>query len=162
MAEWKKVVVSGSDISQLNNDVNYLIQGQDGAYLTGSFTGSFTGDGSGLYNLPTQSFESNQIATGSVTGSVDVGSNSFTLVSESIALMNVRANGGFEHGLNVTASGDWSHAEGFGTIASGSYSHAEGNTTTASGYASHAEGLSTIASGSYSHAEGVSTPPQDD
>jgi hypothetical protein len=124
---------------------------------TGSFTGSFTGDGSGLYNLPTQSFESNQIATGSVTGSVDVGSNSFTLVSESIALMNVRANGGFENGLNVTASGAWSHAEGGSTTASGYSSHAEGASTTASGYSSHAEGIGTIASGSYSHAEGGST-----
>ena len=48
MATWKKVVVSGSAISQLNNDANYLVDGQAGAELTGSFTGSFTGDGSGL------------------------------------------------------------------------------------------------------------------
>ncbi len=48
MAEWKKVVVSGSNISQLNNDENYVINGQSGVYLTGSFTGSFAGDGSGL------------------------------------------------------------------------------------------------------------------
>jgi hypothetical protein len=48
MATWKKVVVSGSAISQLNNDANYLINGQAGAELTGSFTGSFKGDGSGL------------------------------------------------------------------------------------------------------------------
>ena len=25
MAEWKKIIVSGSDISQLNNDANYLV-----------------------------------------------------------------------------------------------------------------------------------------
>jgi hypothetical protein len=48
MATWKKVVVSGSAISQLNNDANYLINEQAGAELTGSFTGSFKGDGSGL------------------------------------------------------------------------------------------------------------------
>jgi hypothetical protein len=48
MATWKKVVVSGSAISQLNNDANYLINGQAAAELTGSFTGSFKGDGSGL------------------------------------------------------------------------------------------------------------------
>jgi hypothetical protein len=41
MATWKKVVVSGSAISQLNNDANYLVDGQAGAELTGSFTGSF-------------------------------------------------------------------------------------------------------------------------
>jgi hypothetical protein len=48
MATWKKVVVSGSAISQLNNDANYLVNGTASASLTGSFTGSFTGDGSGL------------------------------------------------------------------------------------------------------------------
>lgn len=47
MAEWKKVVVSGSDISQLNNDANYLASG-DTTTLSGSFSGSFFGDGSGL------------------------------------------------------------------------------------------------------------------
>jgi len=48
MATWKKVVVSGSAISALNNDANYLVDGQAGAALTGSFTGSFKGDGSNL------------------------------------------------------------------------------------------------------------------
>jgi hypothetical protein len=48
MATWKKVVVSGSAISQLNNDSNYLESNDSGAELTGSFTGSFIGDGSGL------------------------------------------------------------------------------------------------------------------
>ena len=52
MAEWKKVVVSGSDISQLNNDSNYLANGSSGTSLTGSFTGSFIGDGSNLTGLP--------------------------------------------------------------------------------------------------------------
>ena len=48
MATWKKVIVSGSDISQLNNDANYLVEGGSGASLSGSFSGSFQGDGSGL------------------------------------------------------------------------------------------------------------------
>jgi predicted nucleic acid-binding Zn-ribbon protein len=51
MAEWKKIIVSGSDISQLNNDANYLVDGQDGAILSGSFSGSFKGDGSGLTGI---------------------------------------------------------------------------------------------------------------
>lgn len=46
MAEWKKVIVSGSSISQLNNDANYLAEGQSNASLSGSFSGSFQGDGS--------------------------------------------------------------------------------------------------------------------
>ena len=45
---WKKLVVSGSNISQLNNDENYLKQNGTGAQLSGSFSGSFQGDGSGL------------------------------------------------------------------------------------------------------------------
>ena len=52
MATWKKVIVSGSDISQLSNDANYLVNAQSGATLTGSFTGSFAGDGSGLTGVP--------------------------------------------------------------------------------------------------------------
>ena len=58
---------------------------------------------------------------------------------------------------NTTASEHASHAEGFDTIASGRASHAEGYNTTASGNNSHAEGLDTIASGYASHAEGSGT-----
>lgn len=48
MATWKKIVVSGSAISQLNNDAGYLIADSNSVSLTGSFTGSFIGDGSSL------------------------------------------------------------------------------------------------------------------
>ena len=48
MASWKKVVVSGSAISQLNNDANYVAQNDSSVSLSGSFSGSFFGDGSGL------------------------------------------------------------------------------------------------------------------
>lgn len=48
MATWKKVITSGSDISQLNNDSQYLVSEDSGIILSGSFSGSFEGDGSGL------------------------------------------------------------------------------------------------------------------
>ena len=48
MASWKKVIVSGSDISQLNNDLNFAQEGIAGQNLSGSFSGSFQGDGSNL------------------------------------------------------------------------------------------------------------------
>lgn len=48
--------------------------------------------------------------------------------------------GSLANGLNVSASGSFSHAEGTETTASGAYSHAEGGNTTASGYLSHAAG----------------------
>ena len=65
--------------------------------------------------------------------------------------------GSHAEGAGTTATGQSSHAEGLNTISSGSYSHAEGNQTTALGYISHAEGYQTIASGDYSHAEGWQT-----
>jgi|TARA_B110000858_G_C17807683_1_gene478932 hypothetical protein len=44
MAQWKQIVVSGSNISQLSNDAGYVLnQGSSGIQLNGSFTGSFTG-----------------------------------------------------------------------------------------------------------------------
>lgn len=64
--------------------------------------------------------------------------------------------GAFAEGDGV-ASGDYSHAEGYGTESFAHYSHAEGLDTTADGEQSHAEGGSTIASGDYSHAEGNTT-----
>lgn len=48
-------------------------------------------------------------------------------------------NGKTEISSNI-ASGDYSHAEGYGTTTSGKYSHAEGRNTISSGYYSHAEG----------------------
>lgn len=57
-------------------------------------------------------------------------------------------------GIECTASGDSSHAEGYYTTASGDYSHAEGRTSVAKFDAAHAEGGNTLAEGQYSHAEG--------
>ena len=48
MATWKKIIVSGSNISQLVNDSNLIYSNSADVNLTGSFTGSFIGDGSGL------------------------------------------------------------------------------------------------------------------
>ena len=60
-------------------------------------------------------------------------------------------------GYNTTASGAMSHSEGDCTTASGHRSHAEGEGTRAEGECSHAEGYIAIAGGSYSHAEGSET-----
>ena len=61
----------------------------------------------------------------------------------------------FANGNYVTASGAYSHAEGWDGRAQGDLSHAEGSSTTASGVCAHAEGMETTASGDYSHAEGA-------
>lgn len=81
-------------------------------------------------------------------------------VASSAIGMDVMASGDYSHaeGEATTALGSSSHAEGMNTTALGLYSHSEGNSTTASGdYGSHAEGSNTIASGVGSHAEGSST-----
>lgn len=63
----------------------------------------------------------------------------------------------FAESTTATASGDYSHSEGYSTTASSYYSHAENNNTTANGNASHAEGNYTGALGDYSHSEGSFT-----
>lgn len=86
MAEWKKVVVSGSSVAQLANDANYLAEGGSGATLSGSFNGTFTGDGSNLTNVAASS-----IAFGNITGKP-------TLVSSS-AQITATSTAGFEEGV---------------------------------------------------------------
>lgn len=59
MAQWKKLVVSGSNISTLVNDLNYARNG----VANQSITGSFSGDGSGLTGLSADS-----VAYSNITG----------------------------------------------------------------------------------------------
>lgn len=97
MAEWKKVIVSGSNISQLVNDANYLIDGQSGTVLTGSFSGSFAGDGSGLTGVVASNanalVDGNGIANFSYDGSasgvevaVEVSGSTLTVTADGVAV----------------------------------------------------------------------------
>ena len=94
-----------------------------------------------------------------ITNSISMGRKEGTTIGVgSVAVgYDVTASGDYSHaeGSNTNASGYCSHAEGTAT-ASGDYSHAEG-ATTASGDCSHAEGLHSEASADYSHAEGFAT-----
>jgi hypothetical protein len=88
MAEWKKVIVSGSDITQLNNNANYISNGDAGVYLTGSFTGSFVGDGSGLDGVvSTTPFALSQ-GSGIVPFSFDGSTSQTVAISGSSTLSN--------------------------------------------------------------------------
>ena len=152
-------------LSSAGNTVMNLAGNLSGSTLSniiasGSFSGSFQGDGSGLTNVSASSIVGlnlSRISTGSVTASVDVGTNTYRLVSGSTELFSVYNNGAVENGLNVIASGSYSHAEGNTSQALGYSSHAEGQYTQAIGEGSHAEGGNTIALGNESHAEGSST-----
>ena len=94
MATWKKVAISGSNISQFNNDSNYIVNGQSGVVLTGSFSGSFVGtndlpdltDGNGIADF---------IYDGSTTSTISVQSN--TTTGGNIKPISVTPNGvGFD------------------------------------------------------------------
>lgn len=80
MAEWKKVVVSGSDISQLNNDVGYLtsITAQN-AFSTASFNGTnlIADSANGTLNFASSSNEG-------LTISADAGSDTLTFGLDAI------------------------------------------------------------------------------
>lgn len=91
--------------------------------------------------------------TDTMSGSLTV-SNSLTVGSRSGQPVG---DCSVAEGINITASGTPSHAEGGDTFATGDYSHSEGRDTTASGSASHAEGEDTSADGDYSHSEGYDT-----
>lgn len=168
MPSWKKILQSGSAVHVLNITASSLpnsfqpnIIGYDTA--SGRFTffstsslvsgGSIIG-GSGLTNYITRWSSSTLITTSSIyeSGSrIGIGTGA-VLPNATLQIV-----GTLNNGINSTASGDYSHAEGNSTLASGSYSHAEGEYTIAKGYSSHAEGSYTITSGSHSHAEGSST-----
>jgi hypothetical protein len=92
--------------------------------VTGSFSGSFIGDGSGLTNVPASGIVGlnlSRTATGSVSASVDVGTNSFTLVSSSINLLTVN-NQGLVSASLFSGSFQGSSTGSFTGIGSGSFS----------------------------------------
>ena len=91
------------------------------------------------------------------TNSVSIGGSSKATGNYSFASNYSNASGQYSHaeGYGATASGDKSHAEGSGTQALGDSSHAEGIETKAE-MGSHAEGRNTYAT-YYSHAEGYNT-----
>ena len=112
MATWKKIVVSGSSVSQLNNDSNYLVSGDSGVTLSGSFSGSVQGDGSGLTGVSAQVEESLLFGAGIVGGTFD-GSTAVTasIDSGSLAGNGIEASSGAfavqaaDSTINVAAGG---------------------------------------------------------
>jgi len=99
MAEWKKVIISGSNISQLSNDANYVINGQSGVSLTGSFTGSFAGDGSGLTGV-----------TAVVGNALTSGEGISTFSYDGLAVVSVAVSGAAQ--LSDNAVTKWNDTDG--------------------------------------------------
>jgi hypothetical protein len=163
-----------------------------GAQITGSLevlggiTGSLSGTTSGnpfIVAGPNITASYNSLGQWEITGSAGGGTNNDFFFSSTAniiegsgslyisgalrtttlsASIGAFITGSVVQGTGGTASGLYSHAEGYQTQATGLASHAEGSTTVASGDYSHAEGISTNATGLYSHAEGNSTYATDD
>jgi uncharacterized protein YaiE (UPF0345 family) len=79
---------------------------REGAF-TGSFSGSFVGNGGGLFNIPASGIVGlnlSQIATGSITASVNTGTGSFSLVSGSSTFLFVSSSGNVGIGTNAPSS----------------------------------------------------------
>jgi hypothetical protein len=129
MADWKKLVVSGSNISQLNNDANYLTAASTKAFASASHNGTLiladssqgnltfaSGSGEGLYitasaDNDTLTFglsaipNSSLANTGSIIGStlVDLGATVTTI--DGLTLTDVNASGSFSGSFQGDGSG---------------------------------------------------------
>lgn len=91
-----------------------------------------------------------------------IGSDVFLFISGSTTAKtlfggDVSISGSLKQGVNTTASGLYSHAQGDGNSAIGESSHAEGTQNAAIALGSHAEGNGTTTQGSFSHTEGGNT-----
>lgn len=98
-AQWKKIIVSGSNISELANNVGYLVSGDNGVVLSGSFNGSFSGDGSGLTGV---------VAQGTISSSAQIASNisgAFTSTSASIAGTIANVSSSLKNSIKSVATG---------------------------------------------------------
>lgn len=102
-----------------------------------------------------------QANPGIFKGYIQTGRESGTTIGDRATAegVDVTASGLFSHaeGTSTTASGISSHAEGSNTRATGDQSHAEGGSAKATGFRSHAEGYATEASAESSHASGKNT-----
>ena len=119
MATWKKVIVSGSNISQLNNDSDFLLSSGDGiisssAQIGTSISGSATALSSSIAGRVTTNTTNATALDGEVTslmgatGSYALADNisgSFTAASSSLAT-RVTANEAFASGLDATFATD--------------------------------------------------------
>lgn len=118
MANWKKLVVSGSNISQLNNDAGYLTAGTLGAkntFSTASFNGTFiiSDSTTGSLNFASSSGQGLTISADAGTDTLTFGlssipNNSLANSAITIAGTSVSLGGSISQATILAGSGVWS------------------------------------------------------
>ena len=103
MATWKKVIVSGSNISQLNNDANYLTAGtltQANGFATASFGGTFLISDSitGSLNFASSSGQGLTISASAGNDTLTFGLSAIPNTSLANSTFNVGAGNGLTGG----------------------------------------------------------------
>jgi hypothetical protein len=122
MATWKKVVVSGSNVSQLNNDANYLTAGTlivPNGFSTASFDGTAL-----ISNSLTGSLNFASSSGQGLTISADAGTDTLTFGLASIPNASLRYSGSILGSTVVTLGETVTSIAGLtltGVVASGSF-----------------------------------------
>ncbi len=112
MATWKKIVVSGSNISQLNNDSNYLTAGTVGTYIPNLFaTASWNGTHlladttSDALNFESSSGQGLTISANTGTDTLTFGLSAVPNSSLQFSSVTVTAGSGLSDGGAVSLGG---------------------------------------------------------
>ena len=114
MAEWKKVIVSGSqaELATLTASIavkigtnQQITTSQSTTFLTGSFTGSFTGNGSGLTNV-TGTFPVTQLTNLATSTQIYVNDGANKYISYSDLVTDLAGSGAGTSNLTTGDSGD--------------------------------------------------------
>jgi len=81
----------------------------------------------------------------------------FSIVKNVAGNTDPNSEAAHAEGIDTTASGKGTHAEGNDTLANADYAHAEGIETVTYGDGGHSEGYNSTVNNDYAHAEGVSS-----
>ena len=182
MAEWKKIIASGSNISQLTNDLGYVENSQDNAELSGSFSGSFEGDGSKLTGIASTLSLAGDTGTDSlnlktetltidgasgISTSIDAASNTITVSANALSAsvstetdankVAAAANATAIGALSGSASADRTAIKGAATTLAGRVTTAEGEIDTLQSDATTLAGRVTTAEGDIDAIETAAT-----
>lgn len=120
MATWKKVVVSGSNISQLNNDANYLTAGTvviPNSFSTASFSGTalLADSLTGSLNFASSSGQGLTISANAGTDTLTFGLSAIPNTSLANSTFNVGAGNGLTGGGSANLGGTSTVNVGAGT-----------------------------------------------